>query len=425
MVLINILISFLGGILFYKKYNSFVNSGTIFLFYWTFIIFMDSLKLYNLKNTSTKAYFLIFLGLIGFILGTLLSTNYKFKITSNNYVKKTYTYVLNYRILLLLEIIIISFCIYRIGKIALFLSKGHSWWEVRLMATSGEGGYGSFKGTDLEQFIYEIIIAPVAYLIAPILVAEILIGKKKKNMIIINIMTIVLFSISTVSRSILSFLIIYLVFGTMLVNKNNKKKISRRTKFKFVFLIILMVVIIYKVTMLRNSESDLFKNIYAYIAGALPLLSLQLHNSNTSSIRTHGMMSLFGFLYPFLLFLNYTGIFKYGETYNNVKYIKDSTEIFKSIGDGINMNAYTTLFYNFYIDFGLVGVIVGSLLFGMVTINSYKRFIKNRDPKRLVIYLILIQFILFSVARIYTIYPTRALSLVWVHLLYNREKKDF
>ena len=59
-------------------------------------------------------------------------------------------------------------------------------------------------------------------------------------------------------------------------------------------------------------------------------------------------------------------------------------------------------------------------VFGFLCMKSYKSWKRNGNVRSLVAYLILIQFIVFSVARIYTGLSTRALSLVWLFLLFRK-----
>ena len=87
------------------------------------------------------------------------------------------------------------------------------------------------------------------------------------------------------------------------------------------------------------------------------------------------------------------------------------------------MNAYATLFYDFYIDFGVIGIALLSFLFGYICMRAYKNFRKKVDMRSLVVYLILLQFIMFSVARIYTVLDTRALSFVWLFFMFQKEHK--
>lgn len=170
---------------------------------------------------------------------------------------------------------------------------------------------------------------------------------------------------------------------------------------------------------MRDTEADIFTNMYAYITGCMPLLTLHL-DEVTSSIRTYGAMSLNGFLYPMFFVLNYLHILSYPDAFVDAQFVKNSLEVFMPLSPHITMNAYVTLFYYFYIDFGYFGIALGSFVFGYLCMKSYKYWKQNGDIRSLVIYLILMQFIVFSVARIYTGLSTRALSVVWLLLLFHK-----
>ena len=76
--------------------------------------------------------------------------------------------------------------------------------------------------------------------------------------------------------------------------------------------------------------------------------------------------------------------------------------------------------YYFYIDFGYFGIALGSFVFGFYVWSLINLGNEMENVRSLVAYLILIQFIVFSVARIYTGLSTRALSLVWLFLLFRK-----
>ena len=67
------------------------------------------------------------------------------------------------------------------------MAQGYSWWAIRLMATSGEGGAGTLKGGNLSDVIYSFIVSPLIYLIVPTIISEILEGHKRRNSIILSI----------------------------------------------------------------------------------------------------------------------------------------------------------------------------------------------------------------------------------------------
>lgn len=412
--IIIVVFSVIGGVFFWRKKKNLWNPVSVFLFEWALVVYLSSLRLYNLIDISSKAYIFVLIGVISFFIGSLFGDNLRLG-------KKRIgrVYEINYTRMNIASIVIIVFSLFRILFIIKLLSGGFSWWEIRLMSTSGEGGIGTLKGGNVSVFLHDCIIAPLMYLIVPTLFAELLVGARNKKFILLSLIAMTCYSISTVSRAVWAFSVLYILFIVLLYRKKYSlpKKVKRMMKYG-IFIIIFLCVIIYRITLMRNVEADILTNMYAYITGCMPLLTLHL-NEVTSSIRTYGAMSLYGFLYPVFFVLNYLHLLPYPDAFMDAQYVKNSLETFMPLSPDITMNAYVTLFYYFYIDFGYLGIIIGAFAFGYLCMKSYKYLKSTGDIRSLVLYLILIQFIVFSVARIYTGLSTRALSIVWLLFVFK------
>ena len=412
--IIIVVFSVIGGVFFWRKKKNLWNPVSVFLFEWALVVYLSSLRLYNLIDISSKAYIFVLIGVISFFIGSLFGDNLRLG-------KKRIgrVYEINYTRMNIASIVIIVFSLFRILFIIKLLSGGFSWWEIRLMSTSGEGGIGTLKGGNVSVFLHDCIIAPLMYLIVPTLFAELLVGARNKKFILLSLIAMTCYSISTVSRAVWAFSVLYILFIVVLYRKKYSlpKKVKRMMKYG-IFIIIFLCVIIYRITLMRNVEADILTNMYAYITGCMPLLTLHL-NEVTSSIRTYGAMSLYGFLYPVFFVLNYLHLLPYPDAFMDAQYVKNSLETFMPLSPDITMNAYVTLFYYFYIDFGYLGIIIGAFAFGYLCMKSYKYLKSTGDIRSLVLYLILIQFIVFSVARIYTGLSTRALSIVWLLFVFK------
>lgn len=396
-----------------------MNPGTLFLIYWAFVVFMAALRLYDLMETSQKAYAFVWVGVIFFYFGSYFADKITLKKVSRNW-----NYEVNYTFFYIAVTIVLLYSLYRVVFIVQLLASGNSWWEIRLMSTSGEGGSGTLKGGNLSDIIYSFVISPLVYLIVPTVIVEVFSGKKKKFPIYFAVIAVAFYSIATVSRAVWAFAILYVGAVVILFRKNIV--LSRRQKriLKFApLIVIVLALVINKITMMRNSEADIFANAYAYIAGCMPLLTIHLTES-ISSIRTYGMLTLYGFLNPIFFVTNFIHLFTYPTAFTNAKLVKDNLEPFFRLSPNITMNAYSTLFYDFYIDFGWIGIAVGSFIFAFICMKAFNVYKSRGDKKSLVLYLILLQFIFFSVARIYTIYATRALSLVWIIPMFMKVKKS-
>lgn len=71
--IIIIIFGLFAGIHMFLEKRSWLNPGTIFMFYWIIVVFMANLRLYGLRETSNKAYLFVLVGIIAFYTGSLLA----------------------------------------------------------------------------------------------------------------------------------------------------------------------------------------------------------------------------------------------------------------------------------------------------------------------------------------------------------------
>ncbi len=421
-----VVIAFFLAALFKIATKKIYNPGTIFLTYWGVITLLSAMNLDNAVEVRESTYALILLGLVAFGMGCFLCLKVKHKPPVKADFDLTIKY---YGILNIVCIAIIIYSLYRIGLIVSFLARGLSWGNIRMMqGVAGAVGSDTLKGGEWSQLIHDDFVGPCVYLLAPVLAVELFLGKRNKIFLALSAIAIALYSISTVSRAIWAFLILYL--GIIFIAFYRGRVMSHRAKKwikKIPLLAVVLFIVILGITKRRAGEgqvdiSYVFYDMIAYLTGGINLFDIHMQEP-LAEIRTYGFLSLFGFIQPFFFVLNYIGILKYPPVFKDVAYIKHSLERFIPISEHIRMNAYCTLFFNFYSDFGIIGVFLGSFLFGYFCMLSYTYFIRKKDLRTFVCYLILIQFMIFSMARIYTMYDTRALTLIWLLLLIPKDGK--
>lgn len=414
--------AFVIAIYFLIKTRTIYNPGTIFLLFWAVIVFLSVLNLDKAKPVRPASYGLILFGLISFGFGCFvcMSMRHGYKTAEK------FTFELpDYTLLNLVCIFIIMYSAYRLRIIAGFLARGMSWGSIRMMhGVAGASGAGTLKGGNWSQLIHDFIVGPCIYLIAPLVSIEFILGKRNKLFLILSLTAMTVYSLSTVSRAIWAFSILYLLVILVIFMRNRSLPRFIRKYMKLIPVVVgLLFMVILFITKSRSSTSqvNIFYNMLAYLTGGINLFDRHLHEP-IAKIRTYGLFSLYGFLYPVFFVLNYAGIRLFPGIFNNITRIKQALEEFVTISRHIRMNAYCTLFFNFYNDLGIPGVFLGSFLFGYFCMLAYICFKKKKDVRSFVCYLILVQFMIFSMARIYTIYTTRALSLVWLFVLLPKER---
>ncbi|AIF45571.1 hypothetical protein X953_16525 [Virgibacillus sp. SK37] len=392
---------------------------TLFYSYWFIVITLASFELYGMYSASQQTYMLIAIGLFGFAYGYLIMMKRPTKEIS----KSRYTFEVRYNIYIIFNIFVIGFLLLRLLDLLMLIAQGYSWWDIRLMVTAIEKDLALWGGSEWNLYIYTYIISPLVYLAVPIAIVDYLIEKKSKLFVNTTIIVVILFAVVTVSRNILVFSVIYFIFTSLIYRKkfNLSNKIRRNLR-KTPVVISLPIIGVATITLLRKAEADFLKEAYVYLAGAIPQLSIRL-TEPISDLHTYGMLTTRGFTRMLFIILDKIGI-SYPESYLRAQDVLDNLERFIPIGEGINMNAYATLFYHFYIDGGIIGVILFSALLGYICSRAYQGIKYNINIRNTVFYLLILQQLLFSVARIYTVYPTRALPFLLILVMFVKVKRD-
>ena len=416
------IVGLIMALYFFAKTNRIYNPGTIFSGYWAVIVFLSVINLDNGTPVRAGTYVLILFGVLSFAFGCFACMSLRHEIRRSD----TYHFEIpDYSILYLICILIILYSAYRLRIIASFLLQGMSWGQIRLMhGVAGASGAGTLKGGNWSQMIHDFIVGPCMYMLAPLIPIDLFLGRKNRMFLGLSFLAMVTYSLSTVSRAIWAFSILYLAIVLVIFMRNRTLPRSVRRFLKLIPLFIaFLFLIILLITRSRSESSqvDLFYNMFAYLTGGLKLFDLHMQEP-IAEIRTYGFFTMYGFIYPVFFVLNYLGIRLFPGIFEDISAIKQSLETFVRISPHIRMNAYCTLFFNFYNDFGIFGIFLGSFLFGYFCMLAYTYFIRKKNTSSFACYLILVQFMIFSMARIYTIYTTRALSLVWLFLVFHKDR---
>lgn len=406
------------------KCKNIYNPITLFFGYWTCLILLAILHLYNFYELSTSTFFLLFIGLLSVFLGIFVGGKKRIVIRHNS-VNLKYTY--NTDIMILINSLILIFIVIRVLVLLELIASGYSWWNIRLIASGNDGeNFSSYWGSSIVYNIYTYIIAPIIYMEAPMLIVMIYNKKYRyKRLVILLLINFGLFSVMTVSRNLMSFLVVYFIVGFFIFNKHKDPKVRNSIKKfkKFIPLVILILIAaIWKISTLRNTEENILETLYIYMVGGLPSLEYRIDHYSYPTY-TFGLYTLRGFIRPILMVFH---IFGFGDPsiYQTVVQIASDCELYVPIGTNVRMNAYATIFYSLFRDGGYIGIIIGSLLFGWLMKISYNSMKRRDDLRSYVIYFLIIQQIFFSMARFYFVFPTRAFSYVWAFILLSYSEKN-
>ena len=386
----------LVGILYGLQSHKFSNLLSVFCFYWVAIIFLASLELFEMIEVSSRTYFIIFIGGLGYIIGYFLSQNFRgvsIAIHNKRLTKIDFPkYEIRYKLAYIAMFIVCVFYLYSLIKIVLLLREGTDYGTIRtMMLHGGEDGIERLY-TNLESLFSQYIVVPSVFICVPLSLISVVRGEAKKSFIALTFFDLILYVICTGSRIILASLIVQIVYLMIIYRVTVPKRVTKWLK-KIILIGVIAIIII---TFMRRSEYwekinyTIFQSYYSYACLCVPLLDTWLDIIDTNNYITYGLASLKPLLsIPDVIFRQF-GISNLDSYYYTVD-ILNSTEDYFWVFDNKNYNAFVTLFFYFYLDFREIGVFLGSLFYGRFCGKHYRKVTRDNNMKNVLLFLLLLQ----------------------------------
>ena len=394
-----------------KDKTNLVSPGFIFLIIWCAIFILYSLSLYNMNTVPNSTLTILFLGVVSTVIGILLGEKYRIKRSrkiDKGISKKAY-FVCS----ALLAVILVATAY---NSISLLLS-GVSLGSIRYTER------GSVLNSGLIDILYNYYAVPMGYLLIHVNINSLFKEGKSKKIYIISTVFIAVTSILTeAGRFIIYFiaidaLVLYFAHNKQLFKSNPKVK-------KYVRLIVIACVVgfIYITT---NRGSDVYKTLYTYLCGCVPYFDNKINHFHSNYDHTYIFASLNGFIRPVTVILNKFIGLPVPSIVNVVEDILLDIEMnHQLIAPSVVYNGFVSMFYAFYVDLGIFGVIFYSLVFGCFAGSAYKNMVNMRTEKSMIFYLIMIQAVSISMMRFYFASFNFALTVVYLQVLYSKKSMD-
>ena len=308
--------------------------------------------------------------------------------------------------------------------------EGNSYQLIRTMysnqgSTNLVNGYNPVLRSAWNVMAVQFISTPIVYASLPILMVSIYTGDKHRWLIRLTAIMAVLWMLTSGGRSIIVWMGIYFVF--LLIYYKKKIKLSKKIKRTLFIVGIAAFVLAIYITLSRRSGTDLIllKQLYVYFPVALKNFDIHVNeiiNNNTGNF--YGLASFYGFIYPIIFFAHQLFGLEYPQALLDARYYSFTVlEKDVSVGQGIYMNAYATIFYQPFLDGGYIGVFVILFFWGGLCKYFYFKVVESGRPRDLVIYLFLIQKILFSHVRFYFTQTQQAIALLIILFIYSNHHR--
>ena len=383
----------------YVYYRDFLHPTLVFGIFWLFIMLTYIFAHYNysLYEVSENTVNIIGIGVIVFSTTAAIAYNISVKGT---YKSKLFQRNIKKEIVYFMFAIAICYGIILSVRYITLVGQGYDTAYVRSL-------YGSVteKGpirTAFEAIIYSYFFRPIIYCVIVMLPTQILTKNKDKKLI--GLLLVLLVVSSTDGGRVTYYNLIFsFIFSYMLLKRNTKKEneglIKRNIK-KIITAIIALVLVMYIVSLVRGVTVDkLFEQVIVYFSGCISFMDIQIAKWPMEMPKTLGY-GFFGGLVKFLSWLLSQFGTYFGELWDVVvEYGVTQPQIFTKIGRYNDYNAFVSVFYYFYMDFGYAGVIIGSMIWAIMCAKAYKNInIYNSDMSKY-IYILLLIGILNSMVR--------------------------
>lgn len=392
MVYLGLLVILLIMLFDFYRYRNLFSPTFLFCGLFFFILTLALLKLNGIGEFTNKSVFTIEIGVLFFSLGCLFleitfslthKQRYSKKASTNDFsVSVNWFWI--YVALFLASIGVITTSVV-VSKV---LISGGDYNSVRASLLGYDQNTPLIK-SQLLNGVVRYISTPGLYALIPFAIFFLL---QKKHIIFSSVvfLEIAINVFSTGGRIIL----VYTIFQFLATFFYFKVSISKKTKRRLILLIVLGFVSIMVISNTRSSKS-LFEVAYAYFSGPVVLLSDWQKIVDTSGFMSKGLSFFYPFTYMANMISDFLGV-NIDVLKSTIQWQSAPQDVWLKVFPNMSMNAFSTLFYFFYLDFRQLGVMLFSFLYGVICNKYYYKAYKMRDSNSFIIYLMIIRSLIGS-----------------------------
>ncbi|ABO51544.1 hypothetical protein Dred_3042 [Desulforamulus reducens MI-1] len=362
-----------------------------------FLMLFARLQLYGLYSVSDTVYFYIILGVVAFTVGALFANKIKLpcvKLSDKNFSDKYYWIAV---------VICLAGLIVNYKVILIYFTQGLNIADIYNMMARTVGGEETLLTntySHVEEIMQQYIGYPLLYMLVPMSILMYFEKRKSKYLIVAIGLFLIRFLVDF-RRTYLVNIIIFVVIIAFIESKKGFNFIKRH-KWKFITAIVMLVIAFIVVSRVRRGEDSysFSYNLYTYYVGSIPYFDqrIQLWQASNSQF-TYGFTSFRGIFAPFFsVFGLIFGLSEPAAFSRATDVVHSLHNIVLYITSGHRFNSYATVFFEFYADGGVIGIVIGSWIYGYIAQRLYRKLILQgnvRDKYRYAYFFS--TFIMFSV----------------------------
>ena len=428
------ILSLIGCIYGLKKCKKLFNPISLFLGLWSIILFLSSMQLYDLKYSTEITYFRLLTGIVCFTLGFWL--DYRLKIIRKVHLGKSHgirtnpydsIYMLRSKYLLYFAFGIVIFmkAVDLKDNLIILLSGGN----LQTVRNVLRANNAELRRT-MTNVIHNLLSGPFEYVIYPIGAYNI-INQKNKGITIATVIALVFGIINTGGRAMLIYFILSLLVAFTFSSRdlynlltNIKRNINAKKRYKK---IIFLFIIFFFVVSFSRSGVGLLRDSYYYFAMEPTMFEQWCETVENQNLVGYGIASFNGFTFHILYLikniLNISYPMHWNEVYNMV--ILSDTRWLQITNAGLPANAFVSMFWFMFLDGREMGIIIISVIYGVICSYSFRNAVKSPNIKTISIYAMILFGVFDSYVRMKFFVGDYAGGLLILLFIMFKKKKIF
>lgn len=406
----------LATVISYAMNRSLVSPVTILLGLFAGISVLANAQLYGLYAFDELAFEIVLAGGVALLVGSVFAKIFHAAAVQNP--KKALrrsqeNWRISYRFIngcLVLAILIMIST--RAGSFVI-LASGGDLSDVRnyYLGYGGSSGFAASVG----EVLGRLVVSPVLFISLPIFVYGLVEGTRKRSFNVLFAIAIMLNLVSSGGRIIFIYAVVQLL--VMLTIRGRLK--VRMGRGRAAMLICVLLAVVALVTISRGNA--LLFEAYTYFAIPLPLLAHWATVVDSNGIATNGSSMLYGVV---TLVASIADVFGITMAQAVSEVVNRPQDQWVELLPGRPFNAFVTIFYYFYADFRLPGVVVFSAMYGFFVQTVYDRARSFGGARSKLLLLLTIQSIVMAFVRWQFTDGAYVLAFVLLFLVVRKSKGD-
>jgi len=275
----------------------------------------------------------------------------------------------------------------------------------------------SAMATTHQLLVFQWIVEPI-FTVTTLVTA--LLFTQRRGTTVLTLITLIdlcLYSALFGGRYALMRALMYFIFAALIVNQGRFLQTVKRYR-ALVLVIVVLVAGLVVVTGQRSiAGKGFFGNVIVYYTGSFTYLSKTLETRPWDGHLLLGA-GTFGFITNFMWI---AAKMLFGVNYAGSDYIVTQiTQYYMRIADTVAYNALTTMLFPFIMDFGYVGVVVGTAAFAWAAARTESFFYRRQTIFSLGLYVLLLFACFDSVLQYEFLFPSTAVTLLLLLLFTYR-----